>query len=137
MDFKSPDAFCALAMTVFASCAMTFPHRNATQIATAAIFFTTATPPLRQSKRLFRRSQLIPRRIPYHEMPVALTEFGKRIGAQPAFGHGLYAALRLETPPERPRLHRSDALRREPSISERIHDDRQPVSKRLVGRRQN
>src|SRR5215813_4020869 len=74
MDFKSPNAFCALAITVFASCAMTFPHRNATQIATAAIFFTTA-PPLRQSKRLFRRSQLIPRRIPYHEIRAALTKY--------------------------------------------------------------
>jgi hypothetical protein len=45
MDFRSPNAFCALAITVFASCAMAFPHRYAKQVATKASFFTTAIPP--------------------------------------------------------------------------------------------
>src|SRR5438132_11582088 len=47
MDFTSPNAFCALAITVFASCAIAFPHRYARQIATRASLFTIATPPLR------------------------------------------------------------------------------------------
>src|SRR3989454_10136993 len=51
MDFRSPNAFCALAITVFASCAMAFPHRNARQIATTATFFT-AIPPFMQSKTI-------------------------------------------------------------------------------------
>src|SRR4030095_3915866 len=45
MDFRSPIAFCAVAITVFASCAIAFPHRNATQIATTLSFFNTASPP--------------------------------------------------------------------------------------------
>src|SRR5438132_4103914 len=45
MDFKSPNAFCALAITVFASCAMAFPHRNARQMAITASFFDTVSPP--------------------------------------------------------------------------------------------
>src|SRR5580658_169068 len=44
MDFKSPNAFWALAITVFASCAMALPPRNATQIATTVSFFNTASP---------------------------------------------------------------------------------------------
>src|SRR2546430_6702732 len=48
MDFTSPNAFCALAITVFASCAIAFPHRYARQNAITASFFTTAAP-LRQS----------------------------------------------------------------------------------------
>src|ERR1700691_5140129 len=44
MDFKSPNAFCALAITVFASCAMALAHRNARQITTSAIFLNTASP---------------------------------------------------------------------------------------------
>jgi hypothetical protein len=44
MDFKSPDAFCALAITVFASCATAFPHRTVRQIATTVSFFNTASP---------------------------------------------------------------------------------------------
>ena len=44
MDFRSPNAFCALAITVFASCAMALPHRNARQIAATASFFNTASP---------------------------------------------------------------------------------------------
>ena len=44
MDFRSPNAFCALAITVFASCAIALPHRNARQIATTASFFNTASP---------------------------------------------------------------------------------------------
>src|SRR2546421_6305151 len=51
MDFRSPNASCALATTVFASCAIAFPHRHARQIATTASFFTTATPPLRRAKQ--------------------------------------------------------------------------------------
>src|SRR5277367_4365554 len=43
MDFRSPNAFCALAITVFASCAMALPHRNARQIATLD-FLNTASP---------------------------------------------------------------------------------------------
>src|SRR3979490_506771 len=46
MDLGSPNAFCALAITVFESCAIAFPHRYARQIATRASLFTTATPPL-------------------------------------------------------------------------------------------
>src|SRR5687768_13948036 len=45
MDLGSPSAFCALAMTVFASCAIAVPHRQATQVATSTRFFTTAAPP--------------------------------------------------------------------------------------------
>src|SRR4029450_8062370 len=45
MDFRSPNAFCALAITVFASCAIAFAQTNARQIATAASFFNTAFPP--------------------------------------------------------------------------------------------
>jgi hypothetical protein len=41
IEFRSPNAFCALAITVFASCAMAFPLRNAMQIATTASFFIT------------------------------------------------------------------------------------------------
>src|SRR6266536_2970165 len=52
MDFTSPNAFCALAITVFASCAMTLPHRNARQITATVSFFNTDSLPLR--------------RIPYH-----------------------------------------------------------------------
>jgi hypothetical protein len=44
MDFTSPNAFCALAITVFASCAIAFPHRYATQNATTASLFNTAPP---------------------------------------------------------------------------------------------
>src|ERR1700674_4151846 len=44
MDFKSPNAFCALATTVFASCAMALAHRNARQITTTVSFFSTASP---------------------------------------------------------------------------------------------
>jgi hypothetical protein len=46
MDFKSPNAFCALAITVFASCAKALPPRDAMQIATTASFFTAS--PLNQ-----------------------------------------------------------------------------------------
>jgi hypothetical protein len=45
MDLTSPNAFCALAITVFASCAIALPHRNAKQIATTANLLNTATPP--------------------------------------------------------------------------------------------
>src|ERR1700730_14331509 len=44
MDFKSPVAFCALAITVFASCALALAHRNERQIPTAASLFNTASP---------------------------------------------------------------------------------------------
>src|SRR5271170_2589159 len=44
MDFKSPNAFCALAITVFASCATAPAHRDARQIATTASFLNTASP---------------------------------------------------------------------------------------------
>jgi hypothetical protein len=44
MDFTSPNAFWALAITVFASCAIAFPHRYATQNATTASLFNTAPP---------------------------------------------------------------------------------------------
>src|SRR5712671_1183468 len=40
MDLGSPSAFCALAITVFASCAIAFPLKDARQIATKASFFT-------------------------------------------------------------------------------------------------
>src|SRR6267154_4303521 len=52
MDLGSPNAFCALAMTVFESCAIAFPHRYARQIATRASLFTTASPPLRHQRPL-------------------------------------------------------------------------------------
>src|SRR5262245_56012614 len=45
-DFTSPTAFCALAITVFASCAIALPHRHATQTAITTSFFTTANSPL-------------------------------------------------------------------------------------------
>src|SRR4051812_7039678 len=45
MDFTSPRAFCALAMTAFASCAIAFPHRHAMPIAAQASFLTTVIPP--------------------------------------------------------------------------------------------
>src|ERR1700689_1582414 len=47
MDFRSPRAFCALAITVFASgsvSARALPHRNALQIATTANFLDTPSP---------------------------------------------------------------------------------------------
>src|SRR3974390_1675195 len=44
MDFRSPNAFCASAITVFASCATALPPRNATQIAATASFGNTASP---------------------------------------------------------------------------------------------
>src|SRR5207302_9410928 len=52
MDFRSPSAFCPLAMTVFASCAIALPHRNATQIATTASFFIRANPPLTRDRNV-------------------------------------------------------------------------------------
>ena len=45
--FHAASAFCALAMTALASCAMAFPHRDARQIATTENFFNTASPPYR------------------------------------------------------------------------------------------
>src|SRR6186713_1690999 len=51
MDFRSPDALCALAMTVLASCAIAFTHRNAMQIVTTANFFNTASSSLPLSGR--------------------------------------------------------------------------------------
>src|ERR1044071_7353254 len=44
MDFTSPNAFCALAITVFASCARALPHRDARQIAPTLSFLNTASP---------------------------------------------------------------------------------------------
>src|SRR5687767_2257056 len=44
IDLRSPRAVCALVMTVLASCAIAFPHRHATQVATRITFFTTAPP---------------------------------------------------------------------------------------------
>src|SRR5271155_2570810 len=44
MDFTSPNAFCAFAITVFASCARAPAHRNARQIGTIASFLNTASP---------------------------------------------------------------------------------------------
>src|SRR5512135_2963274 len=44
MDFRSPNAFCALAITVLASCAMALAHSEARQIANTASFFKTASP---------------------------------------------------------------------------------------------
>src|SRR4026208_296734 len=46
MDLGSPNAFCALAITDFASCAAAFPTKYARQIATRASRFNTASPPL-------------------------------------------------------------------------------------------
>ena len=59
MDFGSPNAFCAPAITVFASCAIAFPVGYARQIATSASLFTTATPPLRPgTKRHYKCADL-------------------------------------------------------------------------------
>src|SRR5580658_4599312 len=44
MDFRSPIAFCALAITVFASCAMALPPRNAKQITPTLSFLNIASP---------------------------------------------------------------------------------------------
>ena len=46
IDLGSPSAFCALAITVFASCAIAVPPRNPRQTTSRASFFTTATPPV-------------------------------------------------------------------------------------------
>jgi hypothetical protein len=40
IDLGSPNFFWAVAMTVFASCAIAFPPKDARQIATKASFFT-------------------------------------------------------------------------------------------------
>src|SRR5207247_2259188 len=45
MDFRSPSAFCALAITVFASCALAVAHGNVRQIAITERVFDTASPP--------------------------------------------------------------------------------------------
>src|SRR4029453_7439809 len=58
MDLGSPNAFCAFAMTVFASCPAAFPLRYARQIANRASLFTTATPPLITSHQ---RQGFVPR----------------------------------------------------------------------------
>src|SRR5688572_3330042 len=52
MDFTSPNAFCALAMTVLASCAIAMPVGQARQIANRASLFNTAIPPSRSRQRL-------------------------------------------------------------------------------------
>src|ERR1700733_1278355 len=44
MDFTSPNAFCAFAITAFASCAIAFAHRNAKQNPTPESFLNTASP---------------------------------------------------------------------------------------------
>src|SRR5580704_6029406 len=44
MDFRSPSAFCALAITVLASCAMAIPHRNTRQVTPAANLLNTDSP---------------------------------------------------------------------------------------------
>src|SRR6185369_2348192 len=49
MDFRSPNAFCALAITVFASCATALPPRKARHIAITAIFLNTGSPYLMSS----------------------------------------------------------------------------------------
>src|SRR5262245_22427104 len=46
MDFTSPSAFWALAMTVFASCACAVPDTNARQMAVNTSFLATAIPPV-------------------------------------------------------------------------------------------
>src|SRR5262245_3639561 len=65
MDLGSPNAFCALATTVFASCAIAFPERHAKQIATSASLFTTATPPFACRDRFLQRSVGQPLRLPH------------------------------------------------------------------------
>src|SRR6267378_2205932 len=50
MDFRSPNAFCALAITAFASCAIAFPHRNVRQIAMTESVFDTASSPYGEAK---------------------------------------------------------------------------------------
>src|SRR5438128_874747 len=53
MDFTSPSAFCASAITVLASCAIALPHRNARQTALTKVFLTTKPPwGLRQSENI-------------------------------------------------------------------------------------
>src|SRR5215472_11246445 len=44
MDFRSPMAFWALAITVWASCAMALAHRNASPLAVTTSFLNTASP---------------------------------------------------------------------------------------------
>src|SRR5271166_1014922 len=44
MDFTSPSAFCALAMTFLASSAMALPYWKARQVATTASFLNTDSP---------------------------------------------------------------------------------------------
>src|SRR5712691_8658112 len=50
MDFRSPNAFCALAITAFASCAMALPRRNVRQIAMTESVFDTASSPYGEAK---------------------------------------------------------------------------------------
>src|SRR5262249_23706011 len=56
MDFRSPNAFCAFAITVFASCAMALPHRSARQFATPAILLNTT---LSSFRRLPSQSHIL------------------------------------------------------------------------------
>src|SRR5215471_3553420 len=44
MDLRSPKAFCAFAMTAFASCAIALPHTNARQLEKPATLFNTVFP---------------------------------------------------------------------------------------------
>src|SRR4051812_13699379 len=44
MDLTSPSAFCAFAITVFASCARALPHTSAAPSATIENFLNTASP---------------------------------------------------------------------------------------------
>jgi hypothetical protein len=46
IDVGLPNAVCAFVITVRASCAIAFPHRDDTQIAASASFVFTAIPPL-------------------------------------------------------------------------------------------
>src|SRR5438105_6009324 len=46
IDLTSPSAFCAFAMTAFASCAAALPHSAATESTTRVSFLNTATPPI-------------------------------------------------------------------------------------------
>src|SRR5688572_17679948 len=48
MALTSPSAFCALAMTALASCAIAVPPRHATQVATRTRFLSTIPPLLRR-----------------------------------------------------------------------------------------
>src|SRR5262245_44701281 len=94
MDLGSPSAFCALAMTVFASCATAFAERHVKQIATSASLFTTATPPS-MSRETRARWRLRTRpHTRWHDWPSARPPIEPSVASPPSPRPGEYVATR-------------------------------------------